>query len=166
MSSGTGVADSPGWRPGVRLCVDWGKARIGVAACDRDGLLAYPVETVANNDAAVRRLAELAQEYEPIEIVLGMPTDLRGRQGVAATAMLAVADRLGAALHLDVRLVDERLSTASAAKQLAVTGHTSRTRRSIIDQAAAVAILEQAIEVEKRTGRPAGNLNSAGRQGV
>lgn len=160
------MADERGWRPGVRLCVDWGKARIGVAACDRDGVLAYPIETVANNDVALRRLGELVKEYEPMEIVLGMPTDLRGRQGVAATAMLDVADRLAAELHLDVRLVDERLSTASAARQLADTGHTSRSRRSIIDQAAAVAILEQAIEFEKRTGHPAGSLNSAGRQEV
>ncbi|SER54538.1 putative holliday junction resolvase [Propionibacterium cyclohexanicum] len=160
------VPEAPGWRPGVRLCIDWGKARIGVAACDRDGLLAYPVETVPNNAAALHRLGELAAQYEPLEIVLGMPTDLRGRQGVAATTMLDVAGRIGTALGLNVRLVDERLTTASAARSLALTGHGSRSRRSIIDQAAAVAILEQAIEIEKRTGRPAGNLNSAGRQGV
>ncbi|MFT8394897.1 Holliday junction resolvase RuvX [Propionibacterium sp.] len=142
----------------MRICVDWGKARIGVAACDREGLLAYPVETVPNNSGALPRLKEIAAEYEPLEIVLGMPIDLRGRRGIAATTMLDVGASIAQALGMDVRLIDERLSTASAAKQLAETGHHARTRKAIIDQAAAVAILEQAIEMEKRTGCAPGNL--------
>ena len=148
------------WRPGVRLCLDWGKARIGVAACDRDGLLAYPVETVANGSGTMKRLKALVDEYEPFELIMGMPTDLRGRQGIAASAMIDNARRVTRALHRDVRLVDERLTTAAATRRLAAAGRDSRHRRSVIDQAAAVAILEQAIEMEKRSGHAPGELVS------
>lgn len=143
-------------RRGVRLAIDWGKARIGVAACDRDGLLAYPVETVPNNGAARSRLAELVGEYEPVEVLLGMPIDLRGRRGFAAQAMAQVADQLRAALPVPLRVVDERLSTANAARKLAAGGRSARQRRGIVDQAAAVDILERALDFERQTGRPAG----------
>ncbi len=162
-SSSSGTAQEPdvgpaGWRPGVRLCLDWGKARIGVAACDRDGLLAFPVETVANDKHTIARLQTLAAEYEPVEIVMGMPTDLRGEQGIAAEAMLQNAHRVVRALRHDVRLIDERLTTAAATRRLAAAGRDSRHRRSVIDQAAAVAILEQAIDMEKRSGHAPGQL--------
>ena len=67
------------WRRGVRLAIDWGRARVGVAACDPDGLLAYPVETVPNDQHTIARLGQLIAEYEPIEVLLGMPIDLAGR---------------------------------------------------------------------------------------
>lgn len=144
-------------RPGVRLAIDWGKARIGVAACDRDGLLAYPVATVPNDAQTLRRLAEIVAEYEPVELLLGMPVNLAGQHGPAAQAMTQVADQLGAGLGVRLRVVDERLSTANAARKLAASGKSSRRRRGIIDQAAAVDILEQALEYERRTGQPPGN---------
>ncbi|WP_341728753.1 Holliday junction resolvase RuvX [Brooklawnia sp.] len=144
------------FRRGVRLAVDWGKARVGVAACDPDGLLAYPVETVPTGPGTVKRLTEICAEYDPIEVLLGWPVNLAGREGPAVRQMAEVADRLDAGLALPLRVVDERLSTASAARKLAASGKTSRSRRSIIDQAAAVDILEQALDYEKRTGRPAG----------
>ena len=144
------------FRGGVRLAVDWGKARVGVAACDPDGLLAYPVETVPTGGGTVQRLAEICAEYEPIEVLLGWPVNLAGREGPAVQQMSEVADRLHTGLARPLRVVDERLSTASAARKLAASGRTSRSRRAIIDQAAAVDILEQALEYEKRTGRPAG----------
>jgi putative Holliday junction resolvase len=146
----------PEWRRGRRLAIDWGKARVGVAACDPDGLLAHPVGTIPNDGRVVDRLAELVGEYEPIEILLGMPVDLAGRHGPAAQAMTEVADRLVAALGVALRVVDERLSTANAARKLAASGRSSRQRRAVIDQAAAVDILEQALEYERRTGLPAG----------
>lgn len=129
---------------------------MGVAGCDPDGLLAHPVETVPNDRRVLTRLAELVAEYEPIEVLLGMPIDLAGRRGPAAQAMAEVADRLAAGLGVPLRVVDERLSTASAARKLAAGGRSARQRRSVIDQAAAVDILEQALEFERRTGRPAG----------
>lgn len=147
---------SDGWRRGARVAVDWGKARVGVAACDPDGLLAHPVETVPNDARTLDRLAQIVAEYEAIEVVLGMPVNLAGRQGPAAQAMAEVADALVERLAVPIRVVDERLSTASAARRLAESGRSSRQRRGVIDQAAAVDILEQALEYERRTGGPAG----------
>lgn len=139
-------------RSGVRLALDWGKARIGVAACDRDGVLAYPVETVTAADAA-RRLPQLVAEYEPIEIVLGLPLNLRGERSIAAEHVLAQARALAPKLGgVPIRLVDERLSTASASRRLGQTGKGSRAQRKIIDQAAAVEILQSALDAE-RSGR-------------
>lgn len=144
------------WRRGARLAIDWGKARVGVAACDPGGLLAHPVETVPNDQRTVARIGELVAEYDAIEVLLGMPVNLAGRHGPAAQAMTEVADRLAEALDVPLRVVDERLSTASAARKLAASGRSSRQRRGVIDQAAAVDILEQALEYERQTGRPAG----------
>lgn len=146
----------PAWRRGRRLAVDWGRARIGVAACDPDGLLAHPVQTVPNDQHAIQRLTELVAEYEPIEVLLGMPIDLAGRQGVAAQQMAGIADLLAARLPVPLRVVDERLSTASASRKLADSGWSVRQRRGIVDQAAAVDILDQALEFERQTGSPAG----------
>ncbi len=146
------------WRRGARVAIDWGKARVGVAACDPDGLLAHPVETVPNDARTLSRLGQLVAEYEAIEVLLGMPKNLAGRDGPAAQAMAQVADRLAQELPVPLRVVDERLSTASAARRLAESGRSSRQRRGIIDQAAAVDILEQALEFERRTGMPAGTL--------
>ncbi len=154
--SGRGTAR---WRPGVRLCLDWGRARIGVAACDPDGVLAYPVATVRNDDDVMVSIRALVAEYEPLEIVMGLPTDLRGdRAGVAARAMRKNARRVNSETNLPVRMLDERLTTVTAAQRLAATGKDARARRPIIDQAAAVAILEQAIDMEKRTGTAPGEV--------
>ena len=69
---------------GVRVAVDWGKARIGVAACDREGILAYPVETVSAKDQPIRRLSQIVAEYEPVEVVMGLPVALNGTEQIAA----------------------------------------------------------------------------------
>lgn len=143
-------------RRGVRLAIDWGAARIGVAACDREGLLAYPVTTVPNDPQALTRIAALVEEYEPFEVLLGMPIDLRGEHGPAAQAMAQTADLLATLPGVTLRVVDERLSTASATRKLAASGRTSKQRRGVVDQAAAVDILEQALEFERRTGRAPG----------
>ncbi|GAA1398623.1 Holliday junction resolvase RuvX [Luteococcus peritonei] len=135
---------------GVLLALDWGKARIGVAACDADRILAYPVETVPNlpKDPAqtLRRIEQLVAEYEPVEVLLGLPISLAGDEGLAAQRMREVAaqltDRLGAT---PVTLVDERLTSATAHRRLSQAGKNSRQRRGMIDQMAAVAILEQAL---------------------
>ena len=136
-------------RPGVRLALDWGKARIGVAACDRDGILAYPVETVATPEAA-HRLPQLVAEYEPTEIVLGLPVDLRGERGLAAEHVLGQARQVAPLLGVPIRLVDERLSTVSASRRLGQAGKNSRAQRHLIDQAAAVEILNSALDAERR----------------
>lgn len=135
---------------GALVALDWGKARIGVAACDAGRVLAYPVDTIQNlpRDPAqtLRRVQQVVAEYEPVEVLLGLPIDLRGVEGVAAQAMREVADQLAAALApLPVTLVDERLTSATAHQRLAEAGKNSRQRRGMIDQMAAVAILEQAL---------------------
>ncbi|HEY3336928.1 MAG TPA: Holliday junction resolvase RuvX [Propionicimonas sp.] len=146
-------------RIGVRLALDWGKARIGVAASDPNGILAYPVETVPAGPGALPRIAALVAEYEPFEVVLGLPRNLAGLEGPAAIAMREVAVTLAAALPgVPIRLVDERLTTVSASRQLSNAGRNTRRQRSVIDQAAAVALLEQTLQHERTTGKPPGEL--------
>ncbi len=146
-------------RRGVRLALDWGKARIGVAASDPDGILAHPVTTVAAGPEALGRLRALVTEYEPLEVVLGLPRNLAGLEGPAAVAVRVVATELLAALHgVPIRLVDERLTTVTASRQLSGAGRNARKQRPVIDQAAAVALLEQALHQERMTGTPPGEL--------
>jgi putative holliday junction resolvase len=146
-------------RRGRRLAVDVGDARIGVASSDPDGLLATPVETVPGHDlpAARRRLAALVTEYEPIEVVAGLPRPLKGGEGPAAAKVRGFAEEL--ARHITpvpVRLVDERLSTVTAAKGMRASGVSSKKGRSRLDQAAAVVILQSALDTERMSGRPPG----------
>ncbi len=144
-----------GFRRGVRLALDWGQARIGVAACDADGLLCFPVETVAARPDPAARLAVLIEDYQPIEVIVGLPRTLQGGEGVAAAT---VREQVAAALPASapLRFVDERLSTVTASRQLRGAGRSARRQRAIIDQAAAVAILEQALAFERSTGEPPG----------
>jgi len=159
----SGEATDRAFRRGVRLGVDWGKARIGVAACDADGLLAYPVETVpaADEDAAFARLVALADEYNAFEVVMGLPLALDGQAKLAAADVTAVAQRLAARLAVPLRLVDERLTTAVAHRQLGRLD--TRHRRGVVDQAAATGILESALEAERNTGIAPGLLVAKGR---
>lgn len=148
------MADAPG---GGRLGIDWGKARIGVAACNRGTTLAYPVETVAAGTQELQRLVAIVEEYEPGAVYVGLPLTLSGERKLAADFTIAKAQALSALLRpLPVRLIDERMSTASASRSLTGMGHRAKQQRRIIDQAAAVEILQRAIEWETRTSRLAG----------
>jgi len=140
----------PSTASGVLVALDWGKARIGVAACDAQRILAYPVETVTNlpkdPTQTLRRIMELVAEYEPVEVLLGLPISLAGDEGLAAQQMRAVAERLRTELgEVPLTLVDERLTSATAHRRLEQAGKNSRQRRGMIDQMATVAILEQAL---------------------
>ncbi|MFF5717273.1 Holliday junction resolvase RuvX [Streptomyces buecherae] len=146
-------------RRGRRIAVDVGDARIGVASCDPDGVLATPVETVPGRDvpAARRRLAAIVEEYEPIEVIVGLPRSLRGTEGPAATKVRGFAGELARAVApVPVRLVDERMSTVTATQGLRAAGVRSKKGRSVVDQAAAVIILQNALETERASGRPPG----------
>ncbi len=145
-----------GFRRGVRLGVDVGQARVGVARCDPDGLLATPVETVARDEQAVARVAALAKEHSAFEILVGLPLNLKGEDTASTTDAREFAAAVQGASELPVRLVDERLSTVSAHAALRQSGRSQRSSRSIVDQVAAVVLLQQALDVEKSTGRPAG----------
>ncbi|MCT1459517.1 Holliday junction resolvase RuvX [Aestuariimicrobium sp. p3-SID1156] len=131
----------------MRLALDWGRARVGVAACDPDGVLAYPVETLDARNNPLGRLSALVAEYEPVEVVFGWPRNLAGKEGPAVDNLRGVLAEVEDALDpVPVVLVDERMSTAEASRKLAEAGKDSRARRGIIDQMAAVGILEQALE--------------------
>lgn len=160
------VAGEPGFRSGVRLGIDLGQARIGVAACDRDGILAHPVSTVpagdttlSASDPARAALMAIVAEYEPFEVVVGLPRSLSGGEGPAAARIREQTQQLAAALSpygVGVRLVDERFTTTTASRQLRSAGRSAKRQRSVIDQAAAVGILEHALDLERRTGLPPG----------
>ncbi|MEV6754460.1 Holliday junction resolvase RuvX [Streptomyces sp. NPDC051214] len=146
-------------RRGRRLAIDVGDARIGVASCDPDGILATPVETVPGRDvpAAQRRLKQLVDEYEPIELVVGLPRSLKGGEGPAAVKVRAFTQDLARLVApLSVRLVDERMTTVTASQGLRASGVKSKKGRSVIDQAAAVIILQQALESERASGKAPG----------
>ena len=149
-------------RPGVRIAVDWGDVRIGVAACDRDALLAYPLGIVRTGDADIAELAALAAEHQAMEIVVGLPRSLSGAEGPAARKLRERAARLAAVTPVPVRLLDERLTTVTAAGRLRESGKPARRQRTAIDAAAAVVILEEALGYERARQQPPGELVSAG----
>lgn len=144
---------------GVRLGVDPGDARIGVATCDPGGILATPVETVPRGDGDVERICALAEELGADVVYVGLPRSLRGGEGPAAGRVREFAQELAARLTpRELRLVDERLTTVTAEAVLRDRGKKGRKRRAVVDQAAAVVILQGAIDTERATGTLAGEL--------
>jgi putative holliday junction resolvase len=130
---------------GRRLGIDVGAVRIGVAACDPDGILATPVETVRRDrtDRHLRRLAALVDELDVVEVVVGLPRTLADRTGPSALDAIEVADALAARIiPIPVRIADERLTTVSAQRSLREAGVRAKGQKSMIDQAAAVGILQ------------------------
>ena len=148
-------------RQGVRLALDWGDARIGVAACDRDGVLAYPVKTVQAGADEIAELVVIIAEYEPIEVLIGFPRSLSGDEGPAAVKARERARRLVGATRTPVRLIDERLTTVTASRRLSEAGKRVKEQRTLLDAAAAVTILEHALAFEYSRGVPPGELVSA-----
>jgi putative Holliday junction resolvase len=146
----------------VRIGVDVGTVRIGVAACDPGGLIASPLETVRRGKGDLARLARLVTEREAVEVVVGLPRSLSGREGPAAAAVRQFAGMLAKLVPLvPVRLVDERLSTVTAERGLRDAGVRGRRGRSVVDQAAAVVILQSALDAERTTGIPPGQIVQA-----
>jgi len=136
-----------------------GDVRIGVAMSDPSGLIATPVETVARGGGDVQRLRALAAEHDALEVVVGLPRSLSGREGPAAAKVRLFATTLADLLAADgrpVRLFDERLSTVTAEAVLREQGRKGKKRRAVVDQAAAVVILQNALDTERASGRPAG----------
>ncbi len=146
-------------RDGARLGVDVGSVRVGVAACDPAGTLATPVTTLRRDAGDLDALADLVTEREAIEVVVGLPTSLSGRSGPAARAAEQYAEALAARLApVPVRLADERFSTAGAQRALHAGGVDTRKGRRVIDQAAAVIILQGALDAERTTGVAPGRV--------
>jgi len=135
-------------RTGVRLGVDVGSVRIGVARSDLHGMLATPVETVQRGRGDVERVRALASELDAIEIIVGLPLALSGRETASTDDARAFA--LTLAEHgIPVRLVDERLSTVSANAAIRASGKSQKQSRPVIDQVAAVIILQHALDHER-----------------
>ena len=153
-------------RTGVRLGVDVGKVRIGVARSDLHGMLALPVETVPRGQGDLGRLLVLITEYEVTEIVVGLPLSLKGTDTASTADAREFAVQLAALTQLPVRMVDERLSTVSAQQALRSSGRTSKNSRAVIDQVAAVIILQHALDAERSGGNAPGTLVRTGNQGL
>ncbi|MFC3808022.1 Holliday junction resolvase RuvX [Terrabacter sp. MAHUQ-38] len=156
---------SPG-RPGVRVGVDVGSARVGVAASDASGTFAHPVRTLPRDpdaDTDVAAIVALVAELGAIEVVVGLPRLLSGQEGEAARIAREYGGRLAGRLGtVGVRMVDERLTTVDAHRRLRDSGVPGRGQRAVVDQAAAVLILQSALDTEALSGRPPGETVSAG----
>jgi putative Holliday junction resolvase len=157
-----GGTDDPG--RGRRLGVDVGSVRIGVACSDPDAVLATPVETVRRHASGshLRRLADLVAELGVVEVVLGLPRTLADETGAAARDAIEVASELAKVLAhrqmpTPVRLADERLSTVSAQRELRAAGVRAKGQRAVIDQAAAVTILQGWLDQRRAAARESGD---------
>ena len=145
-------------RRGVRLGIDPGDARIGVARCDPAGVLATPVETVRRGKGDLRRIHRILEEEGAVEVVVGLPRSLSGNEGPAAVKARDFAQRLARRIApVPVRLVDERLTTVTATAMLRDQRKGAK-QRAVVDQVAAVVILQQAIDAERATGISPGEL--------
>jgi putative Holliday junction resolvase len=148
-------------RPGVRLAVDVGSVRVGLAACDPSGVIASPLRTLVRDpegDADVAEIAGEARERAAVEIVLGLPLSLDGSEGPAALRALDYAAKIARSVpEVPVRLVDERLSTVGAHRALHAAGLKEKQFRAVVDQAAAVVLLQAALDAE-RAGHPPGRV--------
>lgn len=146
-------------RFGVRLGVDPGDARIGVARCDPMGIIATPVETVPRGDGDLARIVAILEEENAVEIVMGLPRSLSGKEGPAAAKVREFAAALAREVApVLVRLCDERLTTVTAEAQLREQGRKGQKRRAVVDQVAAVVILQNALDAERARGTAPGEI--------
>jgi putative Holliday junction resolvase len=146
-------------RSGVRLGIDVGKARIGIARSDLHGMLATPVETVprsADGSADVDRITAICDELDVSELIVGLPLSLSGEHTPSTDDAIAFAERCSSASGRPARLIDERLTTVSAQSALHRTGRTTKSSRPVIDQVAAVILLQHALDTERSSGNPPG----------
>lgn len=158
--------EQPGPLRGVKLGIDVGMVRVGLASCDPDGILATPVKTLsrdAKKNSDIRVVVREASERNAVEIFVGLPRTLKGAEKASAEMARSYAGLLAAALAkaglaVPVRLIDERLTTVSAHQALHAAGIGSRDHRKIVDQVAAVGILQQAIDMQKARNATVGEL--------
>ncbi|WP_426002840.1 Holliday junction resolvase RuvX [Paenarthrobacter sp. NyZ202] len=149
---------------GIKLGVDVGTVRVGLAVCDPDGILATPLKTLGRNpkkNSDVRALAKLVQELGVVQVFVGLPRTMKGEERASAQmageyARLLAAELAAKGVDVPVNLVDERLSTVSAHRNLREAGMSSKNHRKVVDQVAAAGILQQAIDMQKARGTDAG----------
>jgi putative Holliday junction resolvase len=148
-------------RIGRRLAVDVGRVRLGVALCDQEGILASPLDAVSRSSVSsetVASLANLVDEHDVMEVYVGDPLSLSGKQTDSTSDARSLAVELSQAISIPVRLVDERFTTVTAATKLRASGISAKDSKSIIDSASAVEILESALSFEKISGVAPGIL--------
>ena len=151
---------------GVKLGVDVGLVRVGLAASDPDSVLAMPVRTLkrdAKKNSDIKVVLREVAERAAVEVFVGLPRSMRGGETASTLMAREYAQTLAQALHdagqqLPVRLVDERLTTVTAHRSLHEAGMNSRNHRTVVDQAAAVAILQQSIDTQRSLNRDVGEL--------
>ncbi len=136
---------------GRRISFDYGDVRIGVAASDADSIICSPLTTLKSSDKSLlKSITEIFLDIQPIQIFVGRPALLSGKDGAATDKAVAFADLLRGITDVEIIMVDERLSTVSAARNLREAGKNAKDSKESIDMAAAVGILEFAIDLEKR----------------
>jgi putative Holliday junction resolvase len=143
-------------QPGIRLGIDPGRARIGLALSDRDGLLAMPLETVPVDAGEIDRIVAVIAEHEVSTVFVGLPLSLSGRWTASTRHAYNLARAISERVDVEARMIDERLTTTTAQTALRASGRSQRAGRSVIDQIAAVTLLQQALDTERQSNRPAG----------
>lgn len=165
----TESAAASGYPQGMKLGVDVGTVRVGVAICDRDAILATPHKTLDRNvkkNSDVRIIASLAGELGAVQVIVGLPRTMKGEEHASARMAAEYAELLAAeladrGLDVPVNLVDERLSSVTAHRNLHEAGMSSRNHRKVVDQVAAAGILQHAIDMQKARGTDVGRRVSA-----
>ena len=144
-------------RKGIRLALDYGDKRIGVAKSDADGILTFPVATLKNSKDVFFNISNLISETNCIEIYIGFPKHLSGEKGSSVSKVISFAHELFSNTGFsDIRFIDERLTTSSASSVLRESGLSAKEQKGVIDQQAAVEILEIALDFEKRNNKVPG----------
>ncbi len=154
---------------GIKLGVDVGTVRVGVAICDRDSILATPYRTLDRNarkNSDVRVIANLVEELGAVQVIVGLPRTMKGEEHQSAKMATEYAELLAAelasrALSVPVNLVDERLSSVTAHRNLHEAGMSSRNHRKVVDQVAAAGILQHALDMQKARGADVGRRVAA-----
>ena len=135
---------------GRRIAFDYGDVRIGVAVSDDDSILSSPLTTLKSSDKALlQSISTIFEEIEPVQIFVGKPALLSGADGSASEKAVAFAKQLAELTQIEIVMIDERMSTVSAARNLREAGKNAKDSKSSIDMAAAVAILDFGIELQK-----------------
>ena len=136
---------------GRRIAFDYGDVRIGVAVSDPDSILSSPLTTLRSDSKSLsKEILAIFEEIEPVQIFVGKPALLSGNSGSASEKAKDFAQSLTALTDVEIVMVDERMSTVSASRKLREAGKNARDSKSSIDVAAAVAILDFGIEIQKR----------------
>jgi len=165
----TRPAESRTYPQGIKLGVDVGTVRVGVALCDPDGILATPYKTLDRNpkkNSDVRVIAALVEELGAVQVIVGLPRTMKGEEHASARMATDYAELLageleGRGLDVPVCLVDERLSSVTAHRNLHEAGMSSRNHRKVVDQVAAAGILQHAIDMQKARGTDVGSRVNA-----